>query len=322
VSQLKIYSNPYARGFRFGGGNDVRKRKVQEEDDQTPSPSQGSNQNVFNNSTSKRLKQQSCEANTPSVCQTAHQGFTDVICTSEIPQLPTCSWTDGPILPQQNVSFLSKVSEGTTLQPEVNFIQSNPAEQQIGGDDGIGPLKNFNDPSFSQQQIQTDVQLTSCPSIAGGQSNEYHGLSSHCQQQSNWQDGSICTSSSAFGVADPNVASCTIAARNELPAVAAGHSNRRMFPEVSLSGNTIPQIANQGFVHNMFPVDTIGDSTSFDHVDYDSKMFDEGCHLRYQEERMVYNQVTQYQNGQFTYHQQSPDFLDISATRSSCQYRF
>jgi len=55
-------------------------------------------------------------------------------------------------------------------------------------------------------------------------------------------------------------------------------------------------------------------------------MFDEGRHLRYQEESIVYRQgdkqVTQYQNGQSTYHQHSPDFLGISATRSSCQYRF
>jgi len=283
VSQLKIYSNPYACGFRLGGGNDVRKRKVQEMDDQTPSPSQGSNQNVFNNSASKRLKQQSCEVNTPSICQTA-----DAIFTPEIPQLPTCSWIDDPILPQQNVSSVSKVSGGTTLQPEVNFIQSNPAEQQIGGNVGNDPLKVFNDPSFSQQQIQTDVQFTSCPSIAGGQGNEYHGLSSHCQQQSNWQNGSICTSSSAFCVADPSVTSCTIAARNELPVVAAGHSNRRIFPEVSLSGSTIPQIANQGLIHNTFPVDNIGDCTSFDHVDNHSRMFDEGRHLRYQEESIVY----------------------------------
>jgi len=68
---VAIYNNTYARGFRLGGGNEVRKRKIQEKDDQTPLSKQGSNRNVFNNSTSKRLKQQSCKVNAPSVYQTA-----------------------------------------------------------------------------------------------------------------------------------------------------------------------------------------------------------------------------------------------------------
>jgi len=229
---MKIENNPYARGFRDGGGNDIRKRKFPEIEVQMPSSSQGSNPYE---STGKRLKKQSSEVQIPNI------GQTEAVITLQTPHLPTYPWTDAPIPPQEHNSFPNKVSVEKTHPPEVIFFQSNPAEQRFGGSIGESPFEIANDTCHSEPRIQTGVQLTSCPQIQGWSRNEHPVSSPHCQQQNNWQSESMFTSASFHDVHDRVTASCNFGPSDE-PAVGAPHcASPGLFPEFAFNGSTFRQ---------------------------------------------------------------------------------
>jgi len=226
---MKIENNPYARGFRDGGGNDIRKRKFHEIEVQMPSSSQGSNPYE---STSKGLRKQSSEVQIPYI------GQTEAVITLQTPHLPTYPWTHAPMPPQENISFPNKVSVEETHPPEVIFFQSNPAEQRFGGSIGESPFEITNDACHSEPRIQTDVQLTSCTQIQGWSRNEHPVSSSHCHQQNNWQSGNMFTSASFHDVHDRVTALCNFGPSDE-PAVGAPHcASPGLFPEFTFNGST------------------------------------------------------------------------------------
>ena len=98
---MKIDNNPYARGFRTDGGKASRKRKVPEKDAPmlSSSSSQGSSQIASNESSSKRLKKQSCEAKPSPTHQTEaslSEPLNVGISTSNTSHLPACNSKDDP----------------------------------------------------------------------------------------------------------------------------------------------------------------------------------------------------------------------------------